>query len=109
MEKHLKGQVSGDAAVIFADKGRIQQVLTNLVSNAIKYSNDGGMIHVVIEDTKNSGIIHVEDNGIGIPQEDLGRILKDFTGRINPGTVKPAAQALVLQLSEQSYRRTGET
>lgn len=78
LEKHLKGQVSGDAAVIFADKGRIQQVLTNLVSNAIKYSNDGGMIHVVIEDTKNSGIIHVEDNGIGIPQEDLGRIFERF-------------------------------
>lgn len=77
-EKHLDGQVTGDASVVSADEGRIQQVITNLVSNAIKYSNDGGTVRVIIEDTKDSGIIHVEDSGIGIPQEDLKRIFERF-------------------------------
>lgn len=75
-EKGLDGQVSGSASVVSADRSRIQQVLANLVSNAIKYSNDGGAVRVVIEDTKDSGIIHVEDSGIGIPREDLKRIFE---------------------------------
>lgn len=77
-EKHLDGQVMGDTSVVFVDEGRIQQVITNLVSNAIKYSNDSGIVRVVIEDTKDSGMIHVEDSGIGIPREDLKRIFERF-------------------------------
>lgn len=56
----------------------MQQVITNLVSNAIKYSNDGGTVRVVIKDTEDSGMIHVEDSGIGIPQEELKRIFERF-------------------------------
>lgn len=77
-EKHLDGQVTGDVSIVSIDRSRIQQVITNLVSNAIKYSNDGGAVRVVIEDTNDSGIIHVEDSGIGIPQEDLKRIFERF-------------------------------
>lgn len=77
-EKHLNGQVTGDASIVSVDRDRIQQVLTNLISNAIKYSNDGGTVRVVIEDTNDSGILHVEDTGIGIPQEDLKRIFERF-------------------------------
>lgn len=77
-EKHLDGRVVGDTSIVSADRDRMQQVITNLVSNAIKYSNDGGTVRVVIEDTKDSGIIHVEDSGIGIPQEDLKRIFERF-------------------------------
>lgn len=77
-EKHLDGRVVGDTSIVSVDRDRMQQVITNLVSNAIKYSNDGGTVRVVIEDTKDSGIIHVEDSGIGIPQEDLKRIFERF-------------------------------
>lgn len=78
LEKNLGGQVMGDASIVPVDEGRMQQVLTNLVSNAIKYTNDGGSIRIIIEDTEDSGIIHVEDSGIGIPQEDLKRIFERF-------------------------------
>lgn len=77
-EKHLTGQVTGDAAIVPIDRDRMQQVITNLVSNAIKYSNDGGTVRVVIKDTEDSGMIHVEDSGIGIPQEELKRIFERF-------------------------------
>lgn len=77
-EKNLDGQVMGDSSVVSIDRDRMQQVITNLVSNAIKYSNDGSIVRVVIEDAKDSGIIHVEDSGIGIPQEDLKRIFERF-------------------------------
>lgn len=77
-EKHLDGQITGDTSIVSIDRGRMQQVITNLVSNAIKYSNDGGTVRIVVEDTNDSGIIHVEDSGIGIPQEDLKRIFERF-------------------------------
>lgn len=77
-EKHLDGQVTGGDSIVSMDRGRMQQVITNLVSNAIKYSNDGGTVRIVIEDMKDSGIIHVEDSGIGIPQKDLKRIFERF-------------------------------
>ncbi len=77
-ERRLDGQVAGDISVVPIDRSRIQQTITNLVSNAIKYSNDGGAVRIVIEDTKDSGIIHVEDSGIGIPRADLKRIFERF-------------------------------
>ncbi len=76
--KHLDGQVTGGSSIVSIDRSRIQQVITNLVSNAVKYSNDGGTVRIIIKDTKDSGIIHVEDSGIGIPQEDLERIFERF-------------------------------
>ena len=72
------GQVTGAAAIVPIDRNRMQQVITNLVSNAIKYSNDGGTVRIVIEDTDDSAMIHVEDSGIGIPQADLKRIFERF-------------------------------
>lgn len=77
-EKRLDGQVTGGACVVCVDRERMRQVLTNLVSNAIKYSNDGGVVRIIIEDTKDAGMIHVEDHGIGIPQKDLQWIFERF-------------------------------
>lgn len=77
-EKNLNGQVSGETSIVSVDRSRMLQVIANLISNAIKYSNNGGAVRVVVEDTKDKGIIHVEDSGIGIPQEDLKRIFERF-------------------------------
>lgn len=77
-EKNLNGQVSGETSIVSVDRSRMLQVIANLISNAIKYSNNGGVVRVVVEDTKDKGIIHVEDSGIGIPQEDLKRIFERF-------------------------------
>ena len=77
-EKHLTGQVIGGPCIVPIDRSRMQQVLTNLVSNAVKYSNADGSIRIVIGNTKESGILRVEDDGIGIPQADLSRIFERF-------------------------------
>ncbi len=77
-EKQLDGQVIGDMSLILVDQGRIQQVMTNLVSNAIKYSDDGGTVRIVIKDTKKNSIISVEDSGIGIASQDFNRVFERF-------------------------------
>lgn len=64
---------------IFADKERIEQVITNIIGNAIKYTPDGGSIRVsVSEKDEGSYCVSVSDTGVGIPEEDLGHIFERF-------------------------------
>jgi signal transduction histidine kinase len=75
-----------------ADAGRLRQVLDNLVSNAIKYTPDGGS--VILSARNGDGPLRVEvtDTGIGIPQEEMGQLFSRFyrastaTRRAIPGT-----------------------
>jgi len=60
------------------DRERIEQVLMNIVSNAIKYTPDGGRI-VITADTEGRNVfVRVSDNGIGIPEKDLPRLFERF-------------------------------
>jgi len=68
-----------DAAVHLAvDPLRIEQVLTNLVSNAIKYSPRGGVVEVELGQREHHVLLEVRDQGIGIPEEDRKRIFEPF-------------------------------
>ncbi len=65
---------------IWADPDRLRQVITNLVSNAVKYSPAGGAIGVRARPYDERQIaIEVEDNGIGIPLEQTGRLFQKFS------------------------------
>ena len=63
---------------IKADTGKIEQVLTNLIDNAIKYNRDKGIIKLYSQDMGSSVKITVEDSGFGIPEKDIPRIFERF-------------------------------
>jgi PAS domain S-box-containing protein len=82
-----------DLPAIWGDEERLRQVLTNLISNSIKYSPEGGSIRIggwlesitepgshVAPDTASGGrvVLYVADNGIGIPQAELPHIFERF-------------------------------
>lgn len=64
---------------VWIDRDKIDQVLDNLVSNAIKFTADGGHIQIHVSSTDQMSLeISVKDNGIGIPKKDLNRIFERF-------------------------------
>ncbi|HFI0463971.1 TPA: cell wall metabolism sensor histidine kinase WalK [Streptococcus suis] len=60
------------------DQDRMTQVIDNIMSNAIKYSPDGGTITVKIMDNPDSVVLSISDQGLGIPQKDLPHLFKRF-------------------------------
>lgn len=64
--------------VIHADRGSMEGIFTNLISNAIKYTPEGGKVRVTLEDTGDFAKTMVSDTGVGIKKEDLGRIFDKF-------------------------------
>ena len=68
-----------DLPQIYANKSKIEQVLVNIISNAIKYTpKDTGVIEVFAGNVYDSVYIKVNDNGSGIPEKDLPRIFERF-------------------------------
>jgi two-component system phosphate regulon sensor histidine kinase PhoR len=61
-----------------ADPDRMEQVMLNLIENAIKYGNEGGKVIVHFNESKKQIEVAVRDNGPGIPQEHLNRIFERF-------------------------------
>lgn len=65
--------------VVYADRGKVQQVIINLIINSIKYGKDGGTTEVSIEDlVKNKIIVRVTDNGEGIQKQHIPRLFERF-------------------------------
>lgn len=63
---------------INADKDKLTQIMINLMSNAIKYTPEGGIIKVDVTENQDQVIMSVSDNGIGISEEDLPYIFERF-------------------------------
>lgn len=99
-------QVSGHADLsIKADRFRIEQVLTNLVSNASKYSPENAPIIIHTSQAPNAVRIEVTDRGIGIDAEELNSVFKKFT-RLESAT-SISGYGLGLYISEQIITKHG--
>lgn len=67
-----------NSVYVYADPQRINQVMTNLISNAVKYTQDKGKVTINFEKQKNEVVVVVKDNGPGIPAEHIHRIFERF-------------------------------
>jgi len=67
-----------DLPRVLADRDRLAQVLINLLDNAVKFTPEGGRIEIRARSGPGKIMVSVEDNGVGIPPQDLGRIFERF-------------------------------
>lgn len=63
---------------VFGDLNRVEQVIKNIVSNAVKYSQDEAKIDIYTYEEKKYIVVEVSDSGMGIPKEDIARIFERF-------------------------------
>lgn len=84
---------STNVVLVQADKERITQVITNLINNALKFTNDGGSIIVTVEkersDQANTGeyaLVRIKDTGLGIDPAIMPRLFTKFATNSNLGT-----------------------
>ncbi|MUP44600.1 sensor histidine kinase [Gramella sp. BOM4] len=95
--------------LVRADKERIQQVLTNLMVNSIKYGKKGGTTEISIENLiKNKVIIRVTDNGEGIEKENIPRLFERFYRVDKSGSRKEGGSGLGLSIVKHILEAHGE-
>lgn len=70
--------LTGEEMYVVADQGRIQQVIYNLLDNAIKFSHNNSVIVVETTEKKNKIFVSVKDHGIGIPKEEVKMVWDRF-------------------------------
>jgi signal transduction histidine kinase len=95
--------------IIEGDQLLIQIALSNIISNAIKYNHMDGVVEIEIDESTDNLIIRVCDSGLGIPEEDLDKIFKDFYRANNIKRSGPEGSGLGLSVVKQVVERHNGT
>jgi signal transduction histidine kinase len=96
-----------EESVAFADSNTINLVLRNLITNAIKFTNDGGSVIIDAKEQEKDWLVSVHDNGIGISR-DVQRILFDKTSPYTTrGTANEKGTGLGLILCKEFIEKNG--
>src|SRR5690606_22181007 len=98
--------IPADFPVVEADAERIEQVLTNLVDNAVKYSPEGGTITIGGKVTADEVIVSVGDEGIGLEPEEMKKLFERFF-RASSNRRRIAGTGLGLPISASIVRAHG--
>ncbi len=94
---------------INADSRAIKQILLNLLTNAIKFTPEGGVVKVSAEAHPTALVLRVSDSGIGIPQEDIKRLAQPFQQVDNEKSKTMEGTGLGLSLSKSLVELHGGT
>ena len=98
-----------EAITVSCDVDMVKTIMRNLMSNAIKYSQEGGKIVVSVRETPTHAAISVRDNGIGIKEEDIPKLLNPETHYTTYGTKNEEGSGLGLPLVQDLTHRNGGT
>jgi PAS domain S-box-containing protein len=106
-EFELELHLPEEPLIVGADRQRLEQVLTNLVQNAIKYSGDSRRIEVVAMSEGGEAIVSVRDYGVGIPVTQQSRVFQRFFRASNVSTSNYSGLGLGLFISHGIISRHG--
>ena len=98
----------GDAsATVFADREKVQQILLNLLANAMRFTPSGGAVDLDWRVENGTLLMHVRDTGPGIPEEKAEQIFEPFVQLRAPGSVPSGGTGLGLAISRDLARAMG--
>lgn len=97
INKQIKIDISPSPLTICTDKKWIEFIINQILSNSLKYTHEKGRIKINFENLEKEQRIIIEDNGIGIKEEDIGRVFdKGFTGYTGRKYYKSTGMGLYL-------------
>ncbi len=101
-DKNISVNFTMDAGIdkIRAAKEYVQETLTNLLVNSIKYTPRNGRVDITIRNKGSSVLIEIADTGIGIPQKELPRIFEEFYRASNAKEVERDGTGLGLSIAK---------
>jgi PAS domain S-box-containing protein len=106
-DRRFHVNVNSDGKVVNGDRDRLEQVLGNLLENAVKYSPEGSEIFVGVEDKNDRVITSVCDRGIGIPTDELGQVFERFHRGRQVSSTNYGGLGLGLYITKQIVDRHG--
>jgi len=107
LKRNLKMILPDEEIPVRGDLPQMREAVSNLVSNAIKYTRDGGDINVKIWTEGSKLIFEVQDNGIGIPEDQQDRLFQPFYRAQTQETAKIEGTGLGLHLVKNIIERHG--
>ena len=107
-DKHIFNLAASGTVFVIADAERIEQVLTNLLGNAIKYSPAGGAIDIEVHTETDDAVLRVTDQGIGIAAEEQQQIFEPFN-RTSAAMAVASGVGIGLYVTAQIVARHGGT
>jgi PAS domain S-box-containing protein len=96
-----------DSLTVFADKNMLDTVLRNLISNALKFTHEGGEIKVLAKKNTESTVISIVDNGVGIDAKDVGKIFNKLQLFTSIGTNEEKGSGFGLKLCQEFVEKHG--
>lgn len=96
-----------DDCEMFADPAKLQQVMYNLIDNAIKYTPDGGKIRISLELSGRDALLKVSDTGVGIPKNDVPHVFDRFYRVDKARSRETGGTGLGLSIVQQIVRLHG--
>ena len=105
----LEASVDPDVPQIKADRIRLRQILYNLISNAVKFTDRNGRVRVSVTSDSRGVAIRVTDTGIGIAPEDMSRLFRAFEQLNLPSGDRPGGTGLGLALTKRLVDMHGGT
>jgi len=100
--KHISLTYKGPGQVwVYADSNMINTVMRNLINNAIKFTNDHGMVKVIVDEWKDAVEIAVKDNGVGMSEEVMKNVFQTTSNHSTHGTSNEKGTGLGLILCKE--------
>lgn len=88
------------AVYITGDSDKLKRMILNLISNAVKYNKQEGLINISIKEESDAVIIEIEDNGIGIKKENIEKVFERFYREDKIRTTKKSGSGLGLSIAD---------
>jgi len=103
----FKRKLPKQAIFVEVDEDKMTQVLYNIISNALKYSPEGGQVTFSIKEKEDKIIVSVSDQGVGIPKENIGKIFDRFYRVDKARTRKLGGTGLGLAIAQEMVKAHG--